>query len=249
MDGIVKIYLLSIDRRRFFFYADESEPTDDERQGDAASGAREARWRGWLLDRWHRLQWIWEHSEARAVWWTRRAWDWMHSWVHPDEAMLSRLRSAHRIELQHPASRGAEDVRKMWHAYLDRRWWRHLIWMSANGLAAPPALAFLWPLPGPNVIGYWFAYRAIHHALVLRGIRRVRRGRVEVALRPVAALDRPIERDEAGKATHAAVDGGAARLDEHVAWTESESPVAAESGRWSPMSPPDEPYEPADEES
>jgi len=248
MDGVVKIYLLSIDRRRCFFYANESEPPDHEQEGDAASGARGAGWRGRLRDRWHRLRSVWEHSEAPAVRWTRRAWDWMHSWVHPDEVMLSRLRSAHRIELYHPASRGAEEVRELWDAYLRHRWWRHLLWMSTNALAAPPALALLWPLPGPNVIGYWFAYRAIHHALIFRGIRRVRSGRVEVVLHPVADLDRPIERDEAGRATHAAIDGEAARLDEHVAWTESEMPVAAEPSRPLPVPPPDAPYEPADEE-
>jgi hypothetical protein len=137
----------------------------------------------------------------------------------------------------------------MWDAYLNHRWWRHLLWMSANGLVAPPGLLILWVLPGPNVIGYWFAYRAIHHALILWGIRRVRRGRVEVVLRPEGRLDRPIERDEAGKAMHAALDGGAALLDEHVAWTESESPLAAGPGHPAAVPPPDDPYEPADEES
>ena len=100
--------------------------------------------------------------------------------------------------------------------------------MSANGLVAPPALAMLWLLPGPNVIGYWFAYRAVHHALIVWGIRRVRRGRVELELRPVAELDRPIEVDDEGKARHAALDGEAARLEEHVAWTESEPSVIVE---------------------
>jgi Mitochondrial K+-H+ exchange-related len=223
----VKIYLLSIDRRRFFFYADESEPSDVE---DGA-GPDHAGWHGWLLERWHRLRSVWDHSEARAVRWTRRALDWMHSWSHPDEVMLVRLRSARRIEVHHPVSRGPDEVRKLWIDYLNHRWWRHVLWMVVNGIAAPPALVFLWPLPGPNVIGYWFAYRAIHHALIVRGIYRVRRGRVDVVLRPLAELDRPIERDEAGKARHAALDGESAHLDEHVAWTESEAPVADAAGR------------------
>jgi hypothetical protein len=242
----VKIYLLSIDSRRFFFYADESEPPDDEREGDAASGAREAGWRGWLVDRWHRLQSVWDHSEARAVRWTRQVWDWLHSWAHPDEAMLVRLRSARRIDLHHPASRDAEEVRKLWSVYLNRRWWRHLLWMCVNAIVAP--LTWLLAiLPGPNVIGYWFTYRAFHHTLIVLGLRRIRRGRVEILLHPRDDLDRPIERDEAGKAVHAALEGGAALLDEHVAWTESKSPVAAESGHRGSIPPPDEPYGPADE--
>src|SRR5947209_4308084 len=64
MDCIVKIYLLSVDGRRSFFYADESEPSDDGREGAGPSGAEGAGWRGWLQDRWHWLQSVWEHSEA-----------------------------------------------------------------------------------------------------------------------------------------------------------------------------------------
>ena len=100
--------------------------------------------------------------------------------------MLVRLRSARRIELHHPASRSAEEVRRLWREYLDHRWWRHVLWMSANALVAPRPCLMLWILPGPNVIGYWFAYRAVHHALIVWGIRRVRRGAVELELRPVA---------------------------------------------------------------
>ena len=203
----MKIYLLSIDRRRFFFYADESEPPDDRTEGDALAGGAAGRPGGWFSGRRHRIQSAWEHSDARAVQWSRRAWDWMHSWAHPDESMLSRFRSARRIELYHPAARDAGEVRKLWGEYLNHRWWRHILWMSANGLVAP-LLWRRWLLPGPNVIGYWFAYRAIHHALILRGIYRVRRGRVEVVLRPMDELDRPIERDEGGKARHAASTAG-----------------------------------------
>jgi hypothetical protein len=218
----VKIYLLSIDGRRCFFYADESEPSDvEEGAGPGAAG-----WRGWLVDRWRRLGSAWEHSEAKAARWTLRAWEWLHSWSHPDEVMLVRLRSAARIELHHPASRGPDEVRRLWIDYLNDRWWRHVLWMGANGLVAPPALVFLWPLPGPNVIGYWFAYRAIHHALIVLGIRRLHREMVPIELHPRDELDRPIERDGDGKARHVVLDGGAAHLDEHVARTEGESPVA-----------------------
>ena len=223
MDRAVKIYLLSIDSRRCFFYADESDPLDDRPDGDGPPGGGAS---GWLRDRWQRLQSVWGQSEARAVRWSRKAWDWMHSWAHPDEAMLSQLRSARRIELNYPAARDAGEVRKLWGEYLNHRWWRHILWMRANGLVAPPALATLWLLPGPNVIGYWFAYRAVHHALIVRGIYRVRRGGVETVLCPRADLDRPIERNDEGKARHAALDGEAPLLDEHVAWTESESPAA-----------------------
>jgi Mitochondrial K+-H+ exchange-related len=246
----VKIYLLSIDRRRFFFYADESEPPDDEDgAGPSESGPGQPKWREWLLDRWQRLRAAWEHSEAGAVRWTRNAWDWLHSWAHPDETMLGRLRSARRIELHHPASREGAEVRRLWHDYLKHRWWRHVLWMSANGIVAPPALATLWILPGPNLIGYWFAYRTIHHALIVWGIRRVMKGRVELVLRPVAELNWPIEVGGEGKATRAALDGEAPRLDEHVAWTESEPSVMVEPERTPPSGRPGDHANAGNEES
>ena len=160
MDRAVKIYLLSIDRRRFFFYADESEPPDDRRDGDGPPGGGAS---GWLRDRWQRLQSVWGQSEARAVRWSRKAWDWMHSWAHPDEAMLSQLRSARRIELNYPAARRRRGPQAMGRVPESPVVAPHPV-DDRNGLVAPPALATLWLLPGPNVIGYWFAYRAVHHA-------------------------------------------------------------------------------------
>ncbi len=240
MDRAVKIYLLSIDGRRCFFYADESEPPDELLECDDSQKADLPRWRVWLRDRWCRVQDGLHHSEVGAVRWARNVWVWMHSWAHPDEAMLARLRSARSIELHHPARRTEGEVRALWHAYLDHRWWRHVLWAAANGIVAPPALVTLWILPGPNIIGYWFAYRAIHHALIVRGVSRVRRGRVPLVLRKVDALDWPIERDDEGKAHHEALDGSAARLEEHVAWTESEPSVIVDPDAPPPDAPPPE---------
>src|SRR5262249_40718301 len=154
--------------------ADESEAEREEGDGSgAASPVSSGLW-DWLQDRYERLKSAWEHSEARIAVWTRRTWVWLHSWAHPDESMLVRLRSARRIELHHPASRTDAEVRALWRDYLNHRWWRHLLWLSLNSIIAPFTLLLV-PLPGPNVIGYWFAYRAIHHALIVWGIRGVRR--------------------------------------------------------------------------
>lgn len=228
--------MLAIDERRFFFFhAGEAEPAEWPEFEDEPAADR-AGWRGWLIERWHRLQTAWAQSENKAAAWSRGAWRWLHSWVHPDEAMLTRLRQARRIELHHPKSRSPSEVRSLWDDYLNHRWWRHVVWMGANGLVAPPALAMLWILPGPNLIGYWFAYRAIRHALIIRGIRRVRRGEVPLELFAVEALDQPVAIDEQGKAAHTAIEGSAPGLDEHVHWTASEPSVMVEPG----PAPPDD---------
>jgi hypothetical protein len=150
----------------------------------------------------------------------RRSWDWLHSWAHPDEAMLVRLWSARTIDLHYPAARPVDEVRDTWADYLKKQWRRHLVWLIVNGVIAPFSVLFA-ILPGPNLIGYWFAYRAIHHALVVWGITRVRRNKVPTEFDPIAALDLPIERDSDGKSSHAALTGAAVGLHEHVTWHNS----------------------------
>ena len=161
----MKIYLLLIDHERFFFYSDESESSHDEGDGDGPSAGARPGVRGWLHDRYLRFKSAWQQSDSGALFWMRRSWDWLHSLAHPDEAMLARLRSARRIDLHHPAAQPGATVCAIWHDYLTRQWRRHLLWMSVNAVIAPFTVIFA-ILPGPNLIGYWFAYRAIHHVLV-----------------------------------------------------------------------------------
>jgi hypothetical protein len=214
----VKVYLLLIDDERFFFYSDIPEQSLDVGAGDGSAGALRSGVRLWLHRQYLKFKSAWQHADSGAMLWMRRTWNWLHSLAHPDEAMLARLRSARAIELHHPTSRSGDAVLTIWRGYLAAQWRRHLIWLGVNAAVAPFTLAALWPLPGPNLIGYWFAYRAIHHALVVVGIRRVRRGEIAIELVPLAALDLPVDRDDAGKARHVALDGAAAQLEEHVTW-------------------------------
>jgi hypothetical protein len=211
----VKVYLLLVNNEQFIFYSDESEPDEspEEAQAQPRAGIR-----GWLEERWHRFQMAFHQSEAGAARSARRTWEWLHSLTHPEESMLVRFRSTRRICLHHPASRSKEAVEKIWRDYLASRGRRHLICLTYNALIAPAALALLWPLPGPNLIGYWFAYRAIHHWLIVRGIRSVKLGWVPTHLHPEPALDSPVERDPQGKARHAVIEGDGHRLDDYLNW-------------------------------
>jgi hypothetical protein len=56
----------------------------------------------------------------------------------------------------------------LWKSYVRSRRRRHLFWLVLNLCIVPPA-ALAAILPGPNVLGYWFAYRAWMHALAWRG--------------------------------------------------------------------------------
>jgi hypothetical protein len=210
----VKIYLLLIDDARFFFYSDESEETPDPDSGAGANTS--AGLSGWLATRLHKIQARWHEAESGLSHWLRRLWTWLHSWSHPDEWMLSQLRTAKTIDLHYPACRTDDEVLAFWQDYVSRQQYRHLVWLAVNGTVAPISVIFA-ILPGPNVIGYWFLYRAIHHLLVVWGTVRVRRGRIPINMHPRDALDMPVERDDAGKHSHAALAGGGERLAEHVA--------------------------------
>jgi len=229
----VKVYLLLVNDKKFLFYSDESEIDESREEEPApASGLR-----GSIQSRWHRFEKSFHEADAGVALWARRSWDWLHSLTHPDETMLARFRTTRRIELHHPASRTEDDVAAIWHDYLDRKWRRHVIFLTFNALVAPPALALLWPLPGPNLIGYWFAYRAVHHWLIVRGISKVRQGRVPTHYHAGTALDQPVKRDGAGKARHEAIEGDGHRLDDYVNWTDrSSAATGQESSAWPPAS-------------
>jgi hypothetical protein len=230
----VKVYLLLANDEQFIFYSDESEPDEspEESQAQPATGIR-----GWIEKRWNRFQIAFHESQAGAARWSRRTWERMHSLTHPDESMLVRFRSTRRINLHHPASRSKEAVEAIWQEYLTARGRKHKICLTYNALIAPAALALLWPLPGPNLIGYWFAYRALHHWLIVRGIKSVKLGRIPIHLHPEPTLDLPIERDPHGKARHQVIEGDGHRLEDYLSWN------APAQDRRKPQVPDDSPSE------
>jgi hypothetical protein len=201
----VNVYLLLIDDERFFFYSAENEVEDaDVVDGPGGPAASDETWRsrlaGRLAGRLERFKNDWRHAQTGLLGKVHRCWDWLHTFIHPQESMLVRLYWIKRIDLYYPASKSAV-VRTIWQGYLRGRFWHHLIWLVINALIVP-FVAVLAILPGPNVIGFWFTYRAIHHALIVLGIRRARREQVPTSLIASEALDRPVQRDAKGKAAH-----------------------------------------------
>lgn len=200
----MNIYLLLIDGDRCFFYSAEHEDEAEAAEQDF-SATKPAE--GWLsrltarlAGRLEQIKQTWEGADEGLVGKTRGWWNWLHSFIHPQESMLIRLYWAKRIDLYHPASHSAE-IRTIWHTYLWGRAWRHMIWLGIDATIAPFTL-LLAPFPGPNLIGYWFTYRAIHHGLIVLGIRRARFEKVPTALIASEALDYPVHRDDEGKPAH-----------------------------------------------
>jgi hypothetical protein len=168
----VKVYLEQTTDGRPLFRLHGSE-TEDKSFVTTQGGLR-----GWLTRKLHALHDGFRDSENTLAQTTRQVWDWLQRRIHPDEPLLIRLRSVQAIEVYHPASLSAQEARASWSEFLTRRQRRHWPWLILNTLIAPLTV-LLAPLPGPNLIGYWFAYRAVRDLLAILGARRALSGQVE----------------------------------------------------------------------
>lgn len=140
--------------------------------------------RGWLGRKSEHFKTRWHESRTGLTGKMHRLWDWMHKRTPPDEPLLAGFRKSHRIDVFHPDSLSPEEARLLWGVYLSRRRRRHLPRLALN-LVVAPLTVLLIPLPGPNLVGYWFAYRAIHHMLILHGLRKARKEKLAVSFHPI----------------------------------------------------------------
>ena len=182
----MKVYLLKIDPDgRRLFYADPL-VEDGSELVHLHTGLR-----GWLEVKFRKLKTGWQDSQSRAVRFMKEVWEWLQKHTHPDEHLLARLRSSPSIDIHHPESMTSEEVLAAWSAFLGKARKRHWPWFLIN-LIVSPLTVLLAPIPGPNLIGYWIAYRAVHHWLILLGLGHARRGQIETQLQSDATLDHPI---------------------------------------------------------
>jgi hypothetical protein len=190
----VKIYLLRLDPNHAFFYAESApEPTG------AEAGAQRRGLAAWLDRRWR----IWRQrlveAESRTGHLLRSIEHRLLRFVAADEAMLRAFRTAKPELLIHPQKISKDSARQFWRHYLAREQRRHLFWLAINLVLLPPAV-LLAVLPGPNVFGFWFAFRVAGHGLALAGIRQARRAIGGLLLEPCAVLDRPLKDPEGADA-------------------------------------------------
>jgi hypothetical protein len=177
----VKVYLLPLAQRQSFFYFEDD-------AGETGTVPPQPGLRGWAERTAHRLRSSVRHPKGRLGQKLRQGWDWLQRRLHPDEPLLAALLWAPRVDVHHPSSLPAAEAGALWDVYLQRRVRRHIPWLLFNGALAPLSVV-LALLPGPNIIGYWFAYRAVRHLLILLGICRVRRGRVATKFHAIDGLD------------------------------------------------------------
>lgn len=183
----MKVYLLRVNEERAVFYAEteavEANELKAEETGDGFFAA--------LGKKYNDLQRALRESESGVGLRMRRAWEWLQRRTSPDESLLRSLRGVSSVELYHPSAMSAAEAREEWGKYLRGRRPGIILWLVLNALVTPITL-LLAPIPGPNVIGYWFTYRAICHTLALLGIRRA--NEIEPETHASTALDFYLER-------------------------------------------------------
>jgi hypothetical protein len=183
MECLVKIYLLSVEGGRCIFYSEGPEAVAESEMAAPRGGVR-----GWVERKYKNLQVILTESEKGVGLRMRRAWEWLQKRISPDEPVLRSLRGARAIELYYPLTFTEEETHTLWRDYLKGRQGRHTFWFVVNALVSPLTL-LLAPLPGPNLIGYWFVYRAVCHLLARLGASNARSERVTTTFFSTDALD------------------------------------------------------------
>jgi len=178
----VKIYLLSLADGRWVFYSEGLETVAESESAVARRGLR-----GWAERKYKSLQVILNESEKGVGLRMRRTWEWLQKRTAPDEPALRALRSVRAIELYYPPTLTEEETRSLWTDYLKSRQGRHTFWFGVNAFISPLTV-LLAPLPGPNLIGYWFVYRAVCHWLARLGARQSRSEQATTAFLSTAAL-------------------------------------------------------------
>jgi Mitochondrial K+-H+ exchange-related len=179
----VKVYLLNLDGGRCAFYSEGPEVVAEAEGALPRSGMR-----GWAERKYKSLQSVLNESEKGVGLRVRHAWEWLQKRIPPDEPLLRSLRGARAIVIHHPPTLTEAEALATWKKYLKRQQVRHTFWFVINALFSPATL-LLAPLPGPNLIGYWFVYRAVCHWLARLGARSARDEQVTTEFLSTGALD------------------------------------------------------------
>jgi hypothetical protein len=88
-----------------------------------------------------------------------------------EQRLLWRLRGQTAVRAFFPAGIDPAAAHATIRANLDRESRRHLRWLVIDTVGGLFSL-LLMPLPGPNMLGYYFAFRIVGHLLAIRGARQ-----------------------------------------------------------------------------
>lgn len=88
-----------------------------------------------------------------------------------EQRLLWHLRHQTEVTLHHPTDMGDAECMKIARTSLQRDGERHRNWLAIDSVLMVLSAALIL-VPGPNVIGYYFAFRVVGHYLSWRGARQ-----------------------------------------------------------------------------
>ena len=88
-----------------------------------------------------------------------------------EQRLLWQLRRRAAAMLIHPDDLSEHQAQQLLRRSLQRDWERHRFWLVLDMLGGAASLLLIL-VPGPNFIGYYFAFRVVGHYLSLRGARQ-----------------------------------------------------------------------------
>jgi hypothetical protein len=89
-----------------------------------------------------------------------------------EQRLLWHLRTADDVLLIHPDDVAAPEAEAIAREHLAADYRKHRNWCVIDGVIATITGPLFFFVPGPNVIGWYFLFRAIGHLLALRGARQ-----------------------------------------------------------------------------
>lgn len=97
--------------------------------------------------------------------------EWIMAWVAEriaEQRLLWNLRREIAVNAYYPPDLTFDQAHTLIRRTLQRDWERHRLWLVVDSLLLLGSLALIL-LPGPNIIGYYFAFRVMGHWLSIRG--------------------------------------------------------------------------------
>ncbi|HXT70642.1 MAG TPA: hypothetical protein VN700_12850 [Vicinamibacterales bacterium] len=180
----MQVYLVPVGAKRHHLYV---EIDDDEETGTAATEPP----RGWIGRQMSRFRAMLAEAEAER----RRTergetvkssglWKWILRKIAEtiaEQRLLWHLRGETAVDLRYPPDLGADGALKEVREEFARDSAKHLRWLVIDGLLVAITGPLFFFVPGPNVISWYFTFRAVAHFLSWRGARK---GRSVIDWRP-----------------------------------------------------------------
>jgi hypothetical protein len=143
--------------------------------GAPDTDARAGTWRGWLVDGFRRLVAEGEEAERGAATEApersrlRRAITRRVAEAVAEQRLLWHLRQESSVTLVHPGDITSADALAAARSLVSADYAKHRRWFAIDAVVTGITGPLFFFVPGPNVISWYFAFRAIGHYFAMRG--------------------------------------------------------------------------------